>query len=81
MTRLSIRSFVAVSSILVGWGFVGCSGGSINASDCSVHCREVENQCTTKCTDDACKNKCSTEAEDCTASCGKISTGGAGGSG
>ena len=49
-----------------------CGSDSIVGQDCSVKCDNVRNDCTKKCNDDGCRTQCTTNFNDCKASCEKV---------
>jgi len=44
----------------------------VTAKDCKVQCDDTRTTCVQSCKDDACKTKCTTDFNNCTASCGKV---------
>jgi hypothetical protein len=70
-----LRSNWARLALMLGALMLGGCGGIV-AEDCSVKCSHVKNDCTQKCTDDACKTRCTTDFDNCKLSCDKVKTGG-----
>jgi len=69
--RMLIGCAMALMST-VGFYAAGCND-TVTAKDCRVSCQDVDNTCVKACTDDACKSKCVTDLDNCTASCGSVS--------
>ena len=57
--------------LAAGTMYAAC-GDTVTGKDCMVNCQDVDNTCVQKCTDDACKTKCATDLDNCTASCKTI---------
>jgi hypothetical protein len=57
----------------IGFAYEAC-GSSVSAKDCSVSCENVRNTCTQKCNDDMCRTQCTTQFDDCSASCKSVMT-------
>jgi predicted small secreted protein len=51
--------------------FTGCND-TVTAKDCSASCQDIDNNCVKKCNDDQCRMQCTTDLDNCTASCGTI---------
>ena len=70
MTRRTIRSLAAVF-LMAGFIYSAC-GDTVQGKDCKVSCQDVDTTCIQKCTDDACKTKCASDLDNCTASCSTV---------
>ena len=69
MTKRNL--FLGVAVLMAGIGLGACND-TIMASDCKVKCEDADNTCVQKCTDDTCKTVCTTDLDNCRASCDSI---------
>jgi len=81
---MSKRTFTYCSVIVLSLlGLNAGCGDTVNGSNCSVMCEDVDNTCVKNCTDDQCKSVCKTDLDNCTASCRNVTVsppdGGSGG--
>jgi hypothetical protein len=67
------RLFAYGAAFLLSAGLyaAGCND-TVTAKDCSANCQDIDNTCVKNCTDDACKTRCQTDLDNCSASCGTI---------
>ena len=66
------RIFAAAALVLASFCSVCACGSDVTAKDCKVQCDDTRTTCVQSCKDDACKTKCTTDFNNCTASCGKV---------
>ena len=70
MTKRNL--FLGAAVLMAGIGLYGACDDTIAAKDCRVKCEDADNVCVQKCTDDACKTVCTTDLDNCRASCDSI---------
>ncbi|HVZ73987.1 MAG TPA: hypothetical protein VHJ20_16520 [Polyangia bacterium] len=74
MVRTLIRSKLA--HVIVGVAFAGvfanACGDTVTAKDCHASCQDVDTTCVKACSDDACKTKCASDLDNCSASCSTV---------
>jgi len=70
MTR-SILTYCAATLISAAVLFGGCND-TVTAQDCHVKCQDADNVCVQKCTDDSCRTACTTDLDNCSASCASV---------
>lgn len=80
MLKNFVRLFTAGALVSIGLSFFGCGSENVSANNCSVQCEKVQQDCTTKCTDDTCRKSCTTQFDDCSVSCDSVATTSGGGS-
>jgi hypothetical protein len=66
LTRTVIGGLLALGAL------AAACGDTVSGKDCKVSCQDVDNTCVQKCNDDACKTKCATDLDNCTASCSTV---------
>ncbi|MDB4981468.1 MAG: hypothetical protein JWM82_2220 [Myxococcales bacterium] len=71
MTRGRIRALGGLS-LAIGLIYSAACGNTVQGKDCKVTCNDVETACVQKCTDDACKTKCASDLDNCSASCSTV---------
>ena len=64
--------FLGAAVLMAGMGLYGACGDTFQANDCKVKCEDADNVCVQKCTDDTCKTACTTDLDNCRASCDSI---------
>jgi hypothetical protein len=69
MTKRTLASCAAL--VMSAALYTGCND-TVTAKDCSANCQDVDNTCVKKCNDDQCRSQCTTDLDNCTASCGTI---------
>ena len=79
MTKRMLIGCAVTLMSAVGF-YAGCND-TVTAKDCRVSCQDVDNTCVKACTDDACKTKCVTDLDNCTASCDTVTASPDGGGG
>jgi len=58
--------------LMAGAGFYGACNDTVTATDCKVKCEDADNTCVQRCTDDQCKTACTTDLDNCRASCSTV---------
>ena len=71
MTRSMIRT-LHVLALATGLVYTACGNTTVQGKDCTVSCRDVDTTCIKACTDDACRTKCASDFDDCSASCSTV---------
>lgn len=66
MHRLFAYAGAGVAVVLAILSGCGSTSGSV---DCKGQCGDIETECVQKCSDDQCKSKCTTDFDNCSASC------------
>jgi hypothetical protein len=69
-----LKQSVACAFAMLLGGALLHSACDVTGSNCKIKCEDVHNTCSQKCKDEACKTKCTTDLDDCTASCSSVST-------
>jgi len=73
MTKQTLTHCAAVLFSVAGL-LEACTGTNVTGKDCKVTCEDVDNTCVQKCNDDQCRTACKTDLDNCTASCGTVTT-------
>jgi hypothetical protein len=64
------RTLACCGAVLLSLGALySACGDTVTATNCKSSCQDVDTTCVQRCTDDACKTKCATDLDHCTASC------------
>jgi len=66
------RTLAYCAAALMSAGLFTACNDTVTAKDCSANCQDVDNTCVKKCSDDQCRSQCTTDLDNCTASCGTI---------
>ena len=70
MTKRTLLFCAAV--LFSGAGLYGACDDTLTGTNCAVTCEDVDRTCVSKCNDDTCKTACTTDLDNCKASCGMV---------